>query len=113
MFSLITTFAFARIGNINQEEKPIITKVTQRIEVLICLCPFSLVYFKLKYIIATNSIPAIIDPELKGKPTVLTKNISRTLKNLRMFGANNLKIKSKIATEATLAIMKFLIVTVL
>ena len=52
-------------------------------------------------------------PELKGSPILLMKNISEALKNFKVIGNNNLKIKSKIATITKLATMKFLIVTVL
>ena len=53
----------------------------------------------------------MIEPELNGKPTELTKKSSKTLNILRILGAKSLKINSKIATETTLAIMKFLVVT--
>ena len=55
----------------------------------------------------------MIVPELKGSPILLMKNISEALKNFKVIGNNNLKIKSKIATITTLATIKFLIVTVL
>ena len=38
---------------------------------------------------------------------ILSKNISETLKKRKIFGANNLNMNNKIATETTLAIMKF------
>ena len=37
--------------------------------------------------------PAIIDPELNGKPTVLTKNISDALNNFSAFGSESLKMR--------------------
>ena len=58
-------------------------------------------------------MPAMMVPELKGNPILLMKNISEALKNFKVIGNNNLKIKSKIATITKLATMKFLIVTVL
>ena len=59
---------------------------------------------------ATKSNPAMIEPELKGSPIEFTKKISKTLNNLRRFGANNLKINNNMATDTTLAMMKFLMV---
>ena len=56
------------------------------------------------------TIPAITDPELKGKPKLFTKNTSEALKNLSVVGSNSLKITSKMATTATLAMIKFFIV---
>ena len=61
----------------------------------------------------TRNNPAIIEPELNGSPTLFTKKISKTLNILRIFGANSLKTNNKIATETTLAIIKFCMVTVL
>ena len=52
-------------------------------------------------------------PELNGRPTELTKNISDALKKRRILGAKSLKINNKIPTETTFAMMKFLIVIVL
>jgi hypothetical protein len=56
------------------------------------------VYFKPKYTAAIKTSPAIIEPELNGKPTVLIKKISQTLNSLRMLGSNNLNITNRIAT---------------
>ena len=57
--------------------------------------------------IATNAKPAIIEPELKGRPMEFTKNISDTLNIFKIFGASNLKTNNKTATETTFAIIKF------
>ena len=43
---------------------------------------------------ATNKIPAITDPELKGSPMELTKNISEIVNILRMLGANSLNMNN-------------------
>ena len=57
--------------------------------------------------------PAMIEPELNGRPMVLTKKISETLKSLKAFGSKSLKIKSNIAAEITFARINVFAVTVL
>jgi hypothetical protein len=49
-----------------------------------------------------------MDPELKGRPIVLTKNNSETEKNFSVKGNRTLKIKANIAMATPLAIIKFL-----
>ena len=66
-----------------------------------------------KIIKPTSKKKAMIDPELKGRPIELIKKISKTLKYLRMLGANSLNTNNKIAIPARFAKIKFLIVTVL
>ncbi|EDP72471.1 hypothetical protein FBALC1_15257 [Flavobacteriales bacterium ALC-1] len=55
----------------------------------------------------------IIVPELNGNPIEFTKNTSKYPNNLSVVGSSNLNMKSKIAAEAILAIIKFLTVMVL
>ena len=52
-------------------------------------------------------------PLLKEKPRLFTKYTSILPNKARVRGSNNLKIKSKIATDSTLATMNPLKVTVL
>ena len=52
-------------------------------------------------------------PELNGIPILLTKNNSEPLKNFIVIGSSNLNMKKSIATITTLAMRKFLTVTVL
>ena len=47
----------------------------------------------------TRSTKAMIDPELNGRPTEFTKNISKMLKYLRMLGAKSLNTNSKTAKK--------------
>ena len=55
-------------------------------------------------------MPAMIDPELKGKLIWFTKNNSKALKYLSTLGNINLNINRSTATETTLAMIKFLTV---
>jgi hypothetical protein len=61
----------------------------------------------------TRITKAMIDPELKGRPIVFTKNISKALKYLRILGAKSLNTNSKTAIPARFAKIKFLTVIVL
>ena len=104
MFSLIVVFALALIGNIIQEEKPIIINNTDKINVFVCTLLFFLVYFKPKKNSATKTIAAIILPELKGNPKELIKNNSDALKNFKVKGNKNLKTNIKATTDIIVAI---------
>ena len=55
----------------------------------------------------------MIEPELNGNPTELTKKISKALKYLRMLGAKSLNTNKSTAIPAKFARIKFSAVTFL
>ena len=99
----MVVFALALIGNIIQEEKPIIIKRIDKIKVFVCTLLFFRVYFNPKKKSATKISAAIILPELNGKPTVLIKNNSEALKNFKVKGNKNLNTKANTKTAKIVA----------
>jgi|SaaInlStandDraft_1057018.scaffolds.fasta_scaffold580167_1 hypothetical protein len=57
-------------------------------------------------------MPAIIEPELYGKPIELIKNNSEALKNFSVNGNKNLKTKASMRIEiivAMLVVLRFIV----
>ena len=80
MFSFTGTFALARIGSISHVVKPMMIKVTHKSPVFNVTYPLVFVYLSPRHIAVNKITNAITDPQLKGKPKLLTKKISRALK---------------------------------